>query len=373
MFFGFFRRREEELIDQKLEELFEKIRSEQEQYWEQNRQIIQEQLIVFRQSIKEGQHSTEEHIKVCLEQIIRNSMEEKAGLECVQEIKKELARYREENEQQTKYIMELFRMLQSIKDSVDNLQRQVEELSKGRTWAVPFQWTAPVQPQVPPSPEPGTGVSAEKAKSPVKKWTGVPLETDTSKKIVEEVIEETLLTAVPIPVFTCDREENKRKLAESIFQCGELKKILEQNYGMDRSFDIYHKLLEKCQKKLSDLLRKVDEKDYDSEKLAGEMVKLLKQTMIKALSQEAVRDLVDGFLIKCGLRKIEFKNGDKLNDKDYDYIDDLVLYEEVDDITRDNRILEIKQDAYVLDYMDEYGEAEAVIPGIYKIGRYKDF
>lgn len=366
------------LSRRKQEEWFEKIRSEQEYYAEQNRQATQEQLDSFQQSIIENQRITEENMEVYLEQVIRNNLAELANFGSIEKLEKELVRYREENERLIKYIKELLCVTQSIKDSVDKLQRQVEDLGKERNWTTPFQWMAPVQPQVPPLPQNETGTVASVppisktleasvmgTESSVKKWTGVPLEAEVTKR--------TLPTTIVTPVFTCDRGENKHVLAECIFQCGELKKVLEQKISADRSFDIYYKLLEKCQKKLGDLLRKIDEKDYDSEKLASEMIKLLKQTMIKALSQETVHDLVDSFLIKCGLRKIEFKKGDKLADKDYDYIDDLVLYEEVDDVKKDNRILEIKQDAYALDYVDENGETEAVIPGIYRIGRYKDF
>ncbi len=156
-----------------------------------------------------------------------------------------------------------------------------------------------------------------------------------------------------------------------MIQCTKLGQTLEQACGTDESLDIYRRLLDKCQKKLESLSKKMDEKRFGSEKLAGEVVKVFSQSVVKGLSQESVAGLMGDFLAACGLRKIRFKPGQKLTDGDYEYVDDLVFYEDVDKASMNNCIIAVRQDAYVLDYTDENGPGEAVIPGSYKIGKYK--
>ena len=48
----------------------------------------------------------------------------------------------------------------------------------------------------------------------------------------------------------------------------------------------------------------------------------------------------------------------------------MISYQETKDIRLDQCILHIDQDAYAIDFADDSEVYEAIIPGIYKVGKY---
>ena len=141
-------------------------------------------------------------------------------------------------------------------------------------------------------------------------------------------------------------------------------------YANSEDGEIIFKLINKCREKFIKLKEKNSLNDYDVEKIVSETAKIIKQTVAKALSQKAVRDYIDEYLKKCGIRKINWKVGKKLENSDYEYLGETVLYDSVENKSDDETITEIVQDSYVIDYEEDGEKYEKLISGIYHIGRY---
>lgn len=141
-------------------------------------------------------------------------------------------------------------------------------------------------------------------------------------------------------------------------------------YANSEDGEIIFKLINKCREKFIKLKEKNSLNDYDVEKIVSETAKIIKQTVAKALSQKAVRDYIDEYLRKCGIRKINWKVGKKLENSDYEYLGETVLYDSVENKSDDETITEIVQDSYVIDYEEDGEKYEKLISGIYHIGRY---
>lgn len=172
-------------------------------------------------------------------------------------------------------------------------------------------------------------------------------------------------------LFQEEEEKNQRSIRQILFQCSLLRKEWEERYGSAAELEVYFKIIDKCSKKFSDLAAKMQNKEYDSEQLAVETVKILKQTVVKALAKEEIRPDVEHFLEKCMLQKVKLVPGQELSDEDYEYVDEMVFYKDVHDKNQHNRIIEVIQDAFTVRYVQDGDEYEAVIPGIYRLGRYK--
>ncbi len=400
MIFGFLRRQQEKLIDERMELLREEIedmlntrgRQVAGRTEEQIRKGAEELRFVFDQRLGE--------ISLGLERIMASVPNGMANRETMEELKRDLKQSRAENQQLIKQMSQLILAIGALNDSVKEIQERMEKPDQNSAQMTsmplvqyPYQIPFPPVTKAPVSwPVSGGGQISEQApistsapqvpKQPgVGEWNPETLDgrngPDPSRAVSEAAVtaEDFVHVSAPAPVlspvFTEDFSENKQALAKCMIQCTKLGQTLEQACGTDESLNIYRRLLDKCQKKLESLSKKMDEKRYDPEKLASEVVKVFGQSVVKGLSQESVSGLMGDFLAACGLRKIRFKPGQKLTDRDYEYVDDLIFYEEVDKEAMNNCIIAIRQDAYVLDYTDENGPGEAVIPGSYKIGKYK--
>ena len=172
-------------------------------------------------------------------------------------------------------------------------------------------------------------------------------------------------------VFTMDAAQNKDVLRKIIAQCDLLKESLETKIGRGNATEAYFKLVAKCQEKFTELLSLTEEKEFSSAKLASQTAKILKHTIIRALPQKLVSHLMEQFLQTCGVRKIEWEQGHKISGQDAYYMDEtMISYQETKDIRLDQCILHIDQDAYAIDFADDSEVYEAIIPGIYKVGKY---
>lgn len=141
-------------------------------------------------------------------------------------------------------------------------------------------------------------------------------------------------------------------------------------YADSENGEIIFKLINKCRDKFIKLKEKNSLNDYDVEKIVSETAKIIKQTVAKALSQKVIRDYIDEYLRKCGIRKINWQVGKKLDDSDYEYLGETVLYDSVEKKSDDETITGIVQDSYVIDYEEDGEKYEKLISGIYHIGRY---
>ena len=173
------------------------------------------------------------------------------------------------------------------------------------------------------------------------------------------------------PIFSEDEAHNKYALEQFMLQCTKLKETYEAQLGRKGTTLVYFEMVEKCQGLFEALLRGMQGKKMTPAQLASQTVKILRQTLIHALSQKTVKSMVEVFLWNCSVRKIEWEQGRKLSKQDEDYIDARHLsYQKTNDIRIDKCIAQIEQDAYAIDFEQEGEMYEVIIPGIYKVWKY---
>lgn len=173
-------------------------------------------------------------------------------------------------------------------------------------------------------------------------------------------------------VFGADLCDNGKIIHNFIQQSKKLRTEISVKFDGDEEIDICLKLIDKCIAKMEVLYVKNEENALDSDKLANECAKIFKQTVIKAMSQNKLKDILDRYMQACKIRKLDWHIGKKMTDNDYEYLEEPILYEDVSDERLNNTIRDIKQDTYLIDYVEDEEKYEAIIPGIYCIGRYKN-
>lgn len=170
-------------------------------------------------------------------------------------------------------------------------------------------------------------------------------------------------------VFGSDKESNNKYLENLINQTKVLRKKVTEVFDDSQDLNLYLKLINKCISKVEQLLSKNQEGDVEPDKLANDCAKIYKQTIVKAMSQEKLKELLKEYMRDCHFRKLEWYIGKKISGDDFDYLEEPILYEEVEDKALDSTIRDIKQDTYIIGYMDEGEKYEVIIPGIYCLGK----
>ena len=194
---------------------------------------------------------------------------------------------------------------------------------------------------------------------------------DTIREM-KSVINELLKPGPPPPeyiLFGSDKESNNKYLENIINQTKVLRKKVTAVFDDSQDLNIYLKLIDKCILKVEQLLSKNEDGDLEPENLANDCAKIYKQTIVKAMSQEKLKELLKEYMRDCYFRKLEWYIGKKLSGDDFDYLEEPILYEEVEDKALDSTIRDIKQDTYIIGYMDEGEKYEVIIPGIYCLGK----
>ena len=189
------------------------------------------------------------------------------------------------------------------------------------------------------------------------------------KKILEEQRDNEKTEKINI-LYSSEDKSFDLVLERFVKNTEELEKNARIVYADSENGEIIFKLINKCRDKFIKLKEKNSLNDYDVEKIVSETAKIIKQTVAKALSQKAIRDYIDEYLRKCGIRKINWQVGKKLDDSDYEYLGETVLYDSVEKKSDDETITGIVQDSYVIDYEEDGEKYEKLISGIYHIGRY---
>lgn len=172
------------------------------------------------------------------------------------------------------------------------------------------------------------------------------------------------------PLFSSEIGNYKQMIPKIIAETEEVRKTILSIMGEADLETPYLKLVDKCQKKLSLLYSKMEEKEYTADKAASELGKIWKQTIAKALAKQDIRESLEQYFNKCGARKLDWKVGRLLSNEDYEYLEEPILYDKVDEPSKNGRITEIQQDTYVIDYEEDGEKDMVVIPGIYHIGKY---
>lgn len=169
----------------------------------------------------------------------------------------------------------------------------------------------------------------------------------------------------------CDNAENNVKFFENIVKQtvvlrNKFIKLSEEGYDVQIHLKLIDKYLEKVQK----IMEKTAE--CDVEKTANDFVKVFKNTIAKMMSQETISDYMNEYMGCCNIKKLVWPIGKKLDDDDFEYLEEPILYEDVTDRQLHLTIRGIKQETYIVEYMEDDELFEVVIPGIYIIGRYKE-
>lgn len=171
-------------------------------------------------------------------------------------------------------------------------------------------------------------------------------------------------------LFTLDDNLNKKVISKFIIEVDKLKDTIIANAQNGEENKSYIKLVDMCREKFISLQKKMTEKSFLPDKIASQVGKILKSTIIKGISHKSISTFIEKYLSNCNIRKVRFDKGYKLKDEDYEYIEECVIYQDVNDKNLDNCILKKERDAYVIVYEDEDGLFETIIPGIYILGRY---
>ena len=201
--------------------------------------------------------------------------------------------------------------------------------------------------------------------------------TNSSTTLEKTEVSEIVASSLSIPdksyiVFGSDMESNNKHLENIINQTKVLRKKVIALFDDSQDLNIYLKLIDKCILKMEQLLSKNQDGDLEPDKLANDCAKIYKQTIVKAMSQEKLKDLLKEYMRTCNFRKLKWDIGKKLSDDDFQYLEEPILYEKVEDKELDNTIRVIKQDTYIIEYMDEDKKYEVIIPGIYCLGKFRE-
>lgn len=189
---------------------------------------------------------------------------------------------------------------------------------------------------------------------------------------LNEIIRRLELEKLTYVVFGAGLCDNGKIIHNFIQQSKKLRTEISVKFDDEEGIDICLKLIDKCIAKMEALYVKNEENALDSDKLANESAKIFNQTVIKAMSQNKLKDILDRYMQACKIRKLDWHIGKKMTDNDYEYLEEPILYEDVSDERLNNTIRDIKQDTYLIDYVEDEKKYEAIIPGIYCIGRYKN-
>ncbi len=176
-----------------------------------------------------------------------------------------------------------------------------------------------------------------------------------------------------VSVFSEDSAENNRALKLAADNAVKLRNEYSKILTDLSDCEVYFKTADNCVSKLKALSEKASSQKMDASKTAGELVKILKSTIIKNFSKKELAPVIDKYLKCCGFEKVELEFGKKLTDNDYEYIENSPMFVPVDSPEKNNTIVSKEHDAYVISYFDEDEDeiSHKIIEGEYRIGAYK--
>lgn len=164
--------------------------------------------------------------------------------------------------------------------------------------------------------------------------------------------------------FSDDEEKNKQQFEKLIQTYVQTKMtLLEVCRGMDDK-DTYEKLLNKYEEKICKLK---DKQFWDRpEKLAGELIKIIRQTIMKSWVRKDTQSILRDYFMKNGFKVVDFKKGNKLSDDDIAYIDSMYLSGDKEvtyDKSRDYEVIEMIQPIIKTAYDDDGDREYKSLPG----------
>lgn len=202
-------------------------------------------------------------------------------------------------------------------------------------------------------------------------WCKVPHITRISIQNADQTVsDDKMIADEHIPVFTADLNNNESTL-DSIIDCADK---LYDNYKTilsGSSDDVYFSTIRKFIKKISALKQK---RNFDPVKLSDEFKKTIVGTILKNMSNPKLTDIINDFLVECGMEKRVLDIGYRIKDEDYDFLEEEPLSVPVSDPDKYNTVVSKVYDAYIFWYYDPDDECiySRIIPGYYEIGRRRE-
>lgn len=129
--------------------------------------------------------------------------------------------------------------------------------------------------------------------------------------------------------------------------------------------EIHEKLLNKCINKFEALRNKTS---MYPDKLANRVAKVLDTTVCKLLSISECKEDVLNFVKACGVKVLDWEIGRKLSDADFEYIDENILTEGVNDPELDDTLVKVNQEGLIVEYIEDGEVYEVIIGAVCTIG-----
>lgn len=172
------------------------------------------------------------------------------------------------------------------------------------------------------------------------------------------------------PLFVLSNSQNVHKLKKIIEAAVELKEQYHVVLSDDVGNSVYFKTVDNLVKKLNKLADECSDDESEPSSIAGDLVKIINATVVKNFANLKLHDVVDKFLIGCGMEKRILDVGKKLSDDDLELIGDIPLDIPVQTAEQHNTIIQKTHDAYIIYYKDEDGLSYRIISGQYSIGKF---
>ncbi len=176
----------------------------------------------------------------------------------------------------------------------------------------------------------------------------------------EELQEEWSLT----PMFSEDAQKNRQVLYQIADSFESLCREFDETTAEDGNKQAYRK----CINQFLDRLNKLIDKEIyaDSDKLAGNLKKILAATLCKVWEYQGCGRMLEAYMRKWGICSRTFRAGSYLTDDDWEYLDAIsVSYgkEETTDRSKNFEVIKMEQPVLYIGYLSD-GELEyEFIPG----------
>lgn len=172
--------------------------------------------------------------------------------------------------------------------------------------------------------------------------------------------EEWILT----PMFSEDAHKNRQVLYQIADSFESLCREFDETTTEDGNKQAYRKCINQFLDRLNKLIDK--EIDADSDKLAGNLKKILAATLCKVWEYQGCGRMLEAYMRKWGICSRTFRAGSYLTDDDWEYLDAIsVSYgkEETTDRSKNFEVIKMEQPVLYIGYLSD-GELEyEFIPG----------
>lgn len=164
--------------------------------------------------------------------------------------------------------------------------------------------------------------------------------------------------------FSYDEENNEKIIDNLLLTYKETKKELLKVCKDKEDSEAYEKLIEQYEEKMNKLQKK--EIWNKPEKLAGNIIKIITQTVIKSWARKDTQNILRSYFKINGFGVVDFKKNHKITDDDLNYLNETLFSvdkEETDDESKDYKVIEMIQPIIKIAYDDDGEKEYKYLPG----------